>query len=297
MGIYETVTGWFLGLDKHILRGMLLAVMVTAGGLLAVVFYRLWKKGIRLKEEKAGQKIYENMEEAFREKGGGTYEKLAAWLKGIGAEFFVKGFGDPFYFLAVNLGIFLGSMMLLGVLGSSIAYGLLMGSAILLLELIFMAAKDREDNQKMLEDIAFLYDGTAIQLSGNIYIAHAVDNCIPYMESKRLKQALTELSNNLMLGGDVAGATQDFKEKFKNTYLDTFCNVIVQITSQTGEAGSLIEDMSKQLTALQETAFMQKKKATENKLQICIIGIFLVFTALIFYLSIASMSGSTGILF
>ena len=187
--------------------------------------------------------------------------------------------------------------MLLGVLGSSIAYGLLMGSAILLLELIFMAAKDREDNQKMLEDIAFLYDGTAIQLSGNIYIAHAVDNCIPYMESKRLKQALTELSNNLMLGGDVAGATQDFKEKFKNTYLDTFCNVIVQITSQTGEAGSLIEDMSKQLTALQETAFMQKKKATENKLQICIIGIFLVFTALIFYLSIASMSGSTGILF
>ena len=297
MTIYETVTGWFLGLDAHILRGLLLAVMVTAGGLLAVAFYRLWKKGIRLKEEKAGQKIYENMEEAFREKGGGTYEKLAAWLKGIGAEFFVKGFGDPFYFLAVNLGIFLGSMMLLGVLGSSIAYGLLMGSAILLLELIFMAAKDREDNQKMLEDIAFLYDGTAIQLSGNIYIAHAVDNCIPYMESKRLKQALTELSNNLMLGGDVAGATQDFKEKFKNTYLDTFCNVIVQITSQTGEAGSLIEDMSKQLTALQETAFMQKKKATENKLQICIIGIFLVFTALIFYLSIASMSGSTGILF
>ena len=297
MGIYETVTGWFLGLDGQILRGMLLAVMLTAGGLLAVVFYRLWKKGIRLKEEKAGQKIYENMEEAFREKGGGTYEKLAAWLKGIGAEFFVKGFGDPFYFLAVNFGIFLGSMMLLGILGSSLAYGLLMGSVILLLELIFMAAKDKEDNQKMLEDIAFLYDGTAIQLSGNIYIAHAVDNCIPYMESKRLKQALTELSNNLMLGGDVAGATQDFKEKFNNTYLDTFCNVIVQITSQTGEAGSLIEDMSKQLTALQETAFMQKKKATENKLQICIIGIFLVFTALIFYLSIASMSGSTGILF
>ncbi|MBR4084328.1 MAG: type II secretion system F family protein [Lachnospiraceae bacterium] len=297
MGIYETVTGWFLGLDGQILRGMLLAVMLTAGGLLAVVFYRLWKKGIRLKEEKAGQRIYENMEEAFREKGGGTYEKLAAWLKGIGAEFFVKGFGDPFYFLAVNLGIFLGSMMLLGILGSSLAYGLLMGSVILLLELIFMAAKDKEDNQKMLEDIAFLYDGTAIQLSGNIYIAHAVDNCIPYMESKRLKQALTELSNNLMLGGDVAGATQDFKEKFNNTYLDTFCNVIVQITSQTGEAGSLIEDMSKQLTALQETAFMQKKKATENKLQICIIGIFLVFTALIFYLSIASMSGSTGILF
>jgi len=297
MEIYETISGWFLRLDGQILRMLLLAVMVAAGGLLAVVFYRLWQKGIRLKEEKAGQKLYENMEEAFRKKGGGTYERLAAWLKAIGAGYFIRGFEDPFYFLAVNVCLFLGILVLLGILGGSIAYGLLMGSAILLLELIFMEAKDREDNRKMLEDIAFLYDGTAIQLSGNIYIAHAVDNCIPYMESKRLKQALAELSNNLMLGGDVAGATQDFKEKFRNTYLDTFCNVIVQITSQTGEAGSLIEDMSKQLTALQETAFVQKKKSTENKLQLCIIGIFLVFTALIFYLSIASMSGSTGILF
>ena len=297
MGIYETMTGWFLKLDGQVLRMLLLAVMVTAGGLLAVVFYRLWKKGIRLKEEKAGQKLYENMEEAFRKKSGGTYEKLAAWLKAIGAEYFIKGFGDPFYFLAVNVCLFLGILILLGALGGSVAYGLLTGSVILLLELVLMVAKDREENGKMLEDISFLYDGTAIQLSGNIYIAHAVDNCIPYMESRRLKQALTELSNNLMLGGDVAGATQDFKEKFHNTYLDTFCNVIVQITSQTGEAGSLIEDMSKQLTGLQETAFMQKKKATENRLQLCIIGIFLVFTALIFYLSIASMSGSTGILF
>ena len=79
MKIYETVTGWFLGLDAHILRGMLLAVMVTAGGLLAVAFYRLWKKGIRLKEEKAGQKIYENMEEAFREK---AEEPMKSWLPG-----------------------------------------------------------------------------------------------------------------------------------------------------------------------------------------------------------------------
>lgn len=297
MEIYETMIGWFFGLDGQLLQMLLLAVMVTAGGLLAVVFYQLWKKGIQLKKEKAGQKLYENMEEAFRVKSGGTYERLAAWLKSIGAGYFIKGFDDPFYFLAVNLCLFFGILILLGILGGSIAYGFLMGSGILLLELIFMVSKDREENGKMTEDIAFLYDGTAIQLSGNIYIAHAVDNCIPYIESRRLKQALTELSNNLMLGGDVNGATQDFQEKFHNTYLDTYCNVIVQITSQMGEAGGLIEDMSRQLTVMQETAFMQKKKAAENKLQLCIIGIFLVFTALIFYLSIASMSGSTGILF
>lgn len=297
MRMYEAIAGWLLRLDGQVLNGMILAVIVTSGGFLAMAFYRLWKKGIRLKEDRAGQKLYENMEEVFRKNSKGSYEKLGVWLKSIGAEYFIKGFGDPFYFLAVNFGVFLGGMLLLGILGGSIGYGILMGSVILVLELILMVAKDREDNQKMLEDISFLYDGTAIQLSGNIYIAHAVDNCIPYMESRRLKDALTDLCNNLMLGGDVAGATQDFKEKFHNTYLDTFCNVIVQIASQTGEAGGLIEDMSKQLSALQETTFLQKKKSTENKLQLCIIGIFLVFTALVFYLSIASMSGSTGILF
>lgn len=92
-------------------------------------------------------------------------------------------------------------------------------------------------------------------------------------------------------------ATKDFSEKFHNEYLDTFCNVIVQITAETGEAGRLIEDMAKQLTALKETNFASRKKATENKLQLCIIGIFIVFTVLIFFLCVASMTGRADILF
>lgn len=297
MGKYETLTEWVLSPDGRLVHIILLVTVAMAGGFLSLLFYRLWKKGIRLKEEKAGQKIYENMEETFRKKSGGVYEKLSGWLKGIGADFFVKGFGDPFYFLAVNLGVFLAGLLLLSIAGVPATYGFLMGAVLFVIEIIVMVLKDKEDNQKMLDDISFLYDGTAIQLSGDIYITRAVDNCIPHMESVRLKKALTELINNLMLGGDVEGATRDFREKFKNTYLDIFCNVILQVTTQTGEAGGLIEEMSKQLTSLQEAAFAQKKKVAENKLQLCIIGIFVVFAALIFYLSIASMTGGMGILF
>ena len=112
-----------------------------------------------------------------------------------------------------------------------------------------------------------------------------------------MKQALSELCSNLSLGGDVKAATKDFSEKFHNEYLDTFCSVILQITTETGEAGKLIEDMSKQLSILKETNFASQKKATENKLQLCIIGIFIVFTVLIFYLCVNSMTSSAGILF
>lgn len=76
-----------------------------------------------------------------------------------------------------------------------------------------------------------------------------------------------------------------------------FCNAVVQITAETGEPGKLIEDMAKQLNVLKETTFIARKKSTENKLQLCIIGIFIMFTVLIFFLCIASMVGSTNILF
>ena len=160
-----------------------------------------------------------------------------------------------------------------------------------------LVAIDQKSNKEMLDDISFLYDATAIQLTSHIYVAQAVANCLVYIRNKRLKQALTELCSNITLGGDVRTATKDFSEKFHNEYLDTFCNVIVQITAETGEAGRLIEDMSKQLAVLKETNFTSRKKSTENQLQVCIMGIFILFTVLIFVLCIASMTGSANMLF
>ena len=172
-----------------------------------------------------------------------------------------------------------------------------MALMLLLMEILILTAIDRKNNREMLDDVSFLYDATAIQLTSHIYVSQAVANCLTYIKNKRLHQALTELCSNITLGGDVRIATKDFSEKFQNEYLDTFCNVIVQITAETGEAGRLIEDMAKQLSVLKETNFTARKKATENQLQLCIIGIFIVFTVLIFFLCIASMTGSADMLF
>lgn len=183
-----------------------------------------------------------------------------------------------------------------GLLGDLLA-GCGVAALLVITEIFVLVAIDQKSNKEMLDDISFLYDATAIQLTSHIYVAQAVANCLVYIRSKRLKQALTQLCSSISLGGDVRTATKDFSEKFHNEYLDTFCNVIVQITAETGEAGRLIEDMAKQLTALKETNFASRKKATENKLQLCIIGIFIVFTVLIFFLCVASMTGRADILF
>ena len=258
--------------------------------------YRFYKIGEQLKEEAFPERIKESLEDSFRRGKFFDYQKLQKWLKSIGAEYVVKGFGDPFRFVVTNLFLILGVIALFGILGKFLA-GIGVAVLVVITELIMLIAIDQKNNREMLNDISFLYDATAIQLTSHIYVAQAVANCLEYIKTKRLRQALSELCSNISLGGDIRSATKDFSEKFHNDYLDTFCNVIVQIAAETGEAGRLIEDMSKQLAVLKETNFSSQKKATENKLQLCIIGIFLMFTVLIFFLCIASMTGSANILF
>ena len=258
--------------------------------------YRFYKIGEQLKEEAFPERIKESLEDSFRRGKFFDYQKLQKWLKSIGAEYVVKGFGDPFRFVVTNLFLILGVFALFGILGKFLA-GIGVAVLVVITELIMLIAIDQKNNREMLNDISFLYDATAIQLTSHIYVAQAVANCLEYIKTKRLRQALSELCSNISLGGDIRSATKDFSEKFHNDYLDTFCNVIVQIAAETGEAGRLIEDMSKQLAVLKETNFSSQKKATENKLQLCIIGIFLMFTVLIFFLCIASMTGSANILF
>lgn len=273
-----------------LLAGVAMAVLI--GWLL----YLVYKKGQKLQAEQFGQKLYATMEDSFRESSGSGYRKLQKWLKSIGAEYAVKGFGDPFQFLIINLLLGVGVVVLFGLFGS-LWNGCVTVVMLFVTEVLVLIAIDRKSNKEMLNDISFLYDATAIQLTSHIYVAQAVANCLVYIRNKRLKQALTELCSNITLGGDVRTATKDFSEKFHNEYLDTFCNVIVQITAETGEAGRLIEDMSKQLAVLKETNFTSRKKSTENQLQVCIMGIFILFTVLIFVLCIASMTGSANMLF
>ena len=286
----------FSNLEYTFLQWITWGIVVLICGLTGYLMYRIYGKFKLLQETHYGQRLYEAAEDSFRHGNRDQYEKLQKWLKSIGAEFAVKGFGDPFQFVVINLLLVVVVLVVFSAL-SDLVTGLLVAVALVATELLMMVLIDQKNNKEMLDDVSFLYDATAIQLTSSIYMVEAISNCLLYIRNKRLKRALTELCSNLSLGGDVRAATKDFSEKFHNEYLDTFCGVIIQVTTETGEAGKLIEDMSKQLSVLKETNFASQKKATENKLQLCIIGIFMVFTVLIFYLCIVSMTGSADILF
>lgn len=291
--LYEVL---FAGVETVTLQWIIRGFAVVICGLVCFLLYRFYGKVRMMQENQLGQRFYEAAEDSFRTGNRNRYERLQKWLKSIGAEYAVKGFGDPFQFVVINLLVVVLALVVFSSL-SNLFHGILVAITLVAVEILMLILIDQKNNRDMLDDVSFLYDATAIQLTSNIYMVEAISNCLVYISNKRLKQALSELCSNLSLGGDVKAATKDFSEKFHNEYLDTFCSVILQITTETGEAGKLIEDMSKQLSILKETNFVSQKKATENKLQLCIIGIFIVFTVLIFYLCITSMTSSAGILF
>lgn len=294
--IWNIIAGLFQGLSKSQMHGLVLGSMVCICVGLVLLVCQVYQIGLELRKQDVAGQLYERAQNVVRESRFVNYRKLQSWLKVKGAGYVIKGFEDPFKFLVTNAGLVLGILLLMSWI-TNIGTAILLAVVAVVIEILYLTKADSKNNKAMLEDMAFLYDATAIQLTSNIYVAEAVYNCISHIRSKRLKQALMELCNSMMLGGDVRNATKDFCEKFDNSYLNTFCNAIVQITTETGVADKLIEDMSVQLMALKEATFLAKKKETESKLQLCVIGIFLVFTVLIFYLSISSMSGTVGVLY
>ena len=254
----------FAHMEHHHLQWITWSITVLICGLTGYLMYRIYGKFKLLQEINYGQRLYEAAEDSFRHGNRDQYEKLQKWLKSSGAEFTVKGFGDPFQFVVINLILVVVVLVIFSALADLVT-GCLVAVALVATELMMLVLIDQKNNKEMLDDVSFLYDATAIQLTSNIYMVEAISNCLLYISNIRLRQALTELCSNLSLGGDVRAATKDFSEKFHNEYLDTFCGVIIQVTTETGEAGKLIEDMSKQLSVLKETNFASQKKATENK--------------------------------
>lgn len=294
--LYQRIVDAALPVGREQLKLLMLSVILAVCMIATALFYRLYKKGKEAKETELGQRFYRSIEESLRHNRLFDYARLQRWLKRNGAASLIKGFGDPFTFLSINTILILAVLVGIGSV-SDLFTAFLVATGLLLCEVLLLVVRNRKDNDAMMQDILFLYNGISIQLASSIYIAQAVENCLEYIRNKRLKKALEELVQNLSFGGDIRTATLDFREKFDNTYLNTFCNLLVQVATQTGEVTSLMEDMSVQLTALAETSFLQQKKKTENRLQLGFIGIFLIAVGLIFYLSIVIMLGSAETMF
>ena len=159
--VFGFISDRFAGWSTQQIHLLIILAGITIAVLAGYLLYLFYRKGKKLQEEQFGQRLYESLEDSFREGRSEEYQKLQRWLKSIGAEYAVKGFGDPFQFLMINLLLVVGVVLLFGLLVDLIA-GCSVAVAFVIIEVFALVAIDQRSNKEMLDDIAFLYDASML---------------------------------------------------------------------------------------------------------------------------------------
>ncbi|MCR5720483.1 MAG: type II secretion system F family protein [Lachnospiraceae bacterium] len=232
---------------------------------------------------------------AFKEFGGmlkikvsktGMYESLKDFLVRKGADYHFKKNLTPGGFLSVCIfmacivyGVLSRVNLGMGILGSLMAF---------ILPFILVIYLNLADNREMLSDIRIIYNALMVQVKAGIYLSDALSECCFYVKNNRIKDALNELSGDILMKADVAGALDVFQKKFENPYIDSLCITVVQAL-ESGQAVELFDDLASQVKDMENYVAKAKKSSLDRKVTFYQLIMLTVILGLILYACIGYM--------
>lgn len=214
------------------------------------------------------------------------YDRTQQWLTRNGARYHV---GEKFGPLAYQL-----SRLLLGTVGflafSMLApsYGILAGMVFFLLPWGLIHYVNAKDNLKMLPDLKHTYHSLEIQTRAGVFVTDALAELYGSVRERRLKQALLELSGDLVMRSDLGAALENFQKKFDNRYVDSLCMIIVQ-AMESGQSVELLNDLSEQIKDMEASVLNQKKEALDRSVTFYQLGILAAIMGVILYACVTQM--------
>lgn len=205
--------------------------------------------------------ILDSVEEQIQ--GSGRYEAKKLYLSQIGVNYMMGREVNPeeFFLVKAVTGIFLAAVcgFRFGLIG--IVFGGVIGYCgyEILLNRINNAA-----NEKMLPDIKGVFDTLKIKTEGGMFLTSAIAECYKNTRTPRLKQALFEMSGQLIAKNDINDTIDDFGSKFKNKQIDTLC-IILKQSMESGRTVEILKDISDQLADMQQAINLRIKNKMESK--------------------------------
>lgn len=157
----------------------------------------------------------------------------------------------------------------------------------------FFKHEDNYDNNEMMEDIGSMYGIVALQLKNKIYLADVIYECALTVKYKRLKQALLELNMEYKQFADIRTATDSFRRKFNNEYIDMFAKTIEQAESS-GDAVDLFRDMESQINGINEAMNIRQERKIKAVADTFMVLVFIGAVLFIGY-SMISLMGSMSL--
>ena len=214
------------------------------------------------------------------------YEKTQQWLTRNGAKFHV---GEKFGPLAYQVSrIFLGAAGFMAFSMMAPSYGIVAGVAFFCLPGGLIHYVNAKDNLKMLPDLKHTYHSLEIQTRAGVFVTDALAELYGSVRERRLKQALLELSGDLVMHSDLGAALESFQKKFDNRYVDSLCMIIVQ-AMESGQSVELLNDLSEQIKDMEASVLSQKKEALDRSVTFYQLGILVAIMGVILYACVTQM--------
>lgn len=252
-------------------------LMIITIAFITVLVYRVVNSIMTFKRVKKAEDIVWKRKLKETEKGYFSYERIEKYLRQNGSPFKLT----PYAFIQWK--VILSILTLFAITKEfNIFFGLI-GSIIgfFLLD-ILIKISNTSDNDKIITDLAHIYDSLRIQTKAGVFITHALGECYLIAENKRLKKALSELNADLILNKNLERGIEEFNSKFDNNLIDSFCMTILQ-SAKSGKTADTLSDLSEQIKEIDKSISGQKKNKTSRKNSLIEILIFIDIVAILIF--------------
>ena len=136
-----------------------------------------------------------------------------------------------------------------------------------------------------------MYDTLRIQTKAGVYLTSSLTECYLVVKNPRLKTALLDLNNYIMIKNDVYTGIEEFNMKFDSPFVNTFCIVIKQ-GIESGKTVQVLEDLSSQIRDIDNSMKEKLSEQIKSKLAINQLLIFIGLIATVLYGIMSSLASS-----
>lgn len=254
-------------------------------------------KNVNAKVKKSVLDVLENTEAEDITKNKKSYfnlERIDTFLRSNGG-YYMFDWLEPFTFIMIKAGLGLLFFIVGLSLGGTLAIGLVLGIILAIIgffafDFIIKVAND-SDNDDMMDDIKSIFDTLKIQTKAGVFLSYSLSECYLIVKNARLKAAMLEMTNKIVIKNDIETAVTEFNKNFENSYIDTLCITIKQ-SMESGKSVQILEDLSKQIADMQHAINVREREKMDSRIQALELGVFVGLIGAVLYALVIQMMGS-----
>ena len=237
---------------------------------------------------------YQEIKGLLREKKNTApyYLRQKLWLSKNGASYHYGKKITPESFLVCRWLLAVSGMLAFSTAIGNIVF--VVGGLFFFLPVWLLTYLNRRDNERLLPELKLVYNALELQIRAGVYVTDALAECYESVQERRLREALLDLTGDIVLRADIYEAMERFQSRFDNRYIDSLCITILQAL-ESGQAVEVLSDMGEQIRHMEQTVLARKKAALDRSLTFYQLGILVVVLGLALYACVVHMLGAVQI--